>query len=246
MELGIAGKRAAVAAASKGLGFACARALLDEGVRVAICGRDAGRIEDAAARLGGGVVPIVADVSSEAGAREFVRRAIAGLSGIDILVANAGGPPRAQATKTSLDGYRAALDLNLLSTIVMCQEAVAGMRERRFGRIVAITSAGARQPIPMLAASSVARAGVTSFLKVLAAEVAADGVTVNSVQPGLHATDRVKELGNVEEMGKKVPVGFVGSADDFGRIVAFLCSTHARFVTGTHVLVDGGAYPGLI
>ncbi|HVS13645.1 MAG TPA: SDR family oxidoreductase [Thermoanaerobaculia bacterium] len=246
MDLGISGRTAAVAAASAGLGFASARALVEEGVRVAVCSRDRERIEAAARALGGQAVPIVADLSDEAGARGFLQRARELLGPIDILVANAGGPPPGQPSTTPLDAYRAALDLNLLSTIALCQEAVGSMRERRWGRIVAITSSGARQPIPFLAASSVARAGVTSFLKTLATEVAADGVTVNSIQPGLHATDRVKELGSGEDLAQRIPARAIGAPGDFGRLVALLASQPARFVTGTSLLVDGGGYPGLI
>jgi 3-oxoacyl-[acyl-carrier protein] reductase len=246
MDLGIRGRRAAVAAASTGLGYGCAAALLAEGARVAICSRDRSRVEAAAARLGGGVVPLVADVSTEEGAAGFVEQAAAALGPIDILVPNAGGPPRGTFSTTTLEGYREALELNLLSTIAMCRAAVPGMRERKWGRVVAITSSGARSPIAVLAASSTARAAVTSFLKVLATEVAPDGVTVNSVQPGVHATDRIKALGPIEEVAKRVPAGIVGTAEDFGKIVAFLCSDAAKFVTGTSVLVDGGAYSGLV
>jgi 3-oxoacyl-[acyl-carrier protein] reductase len=244
MDLGIRGRTAAVAAASTGLGYGCAAALHAEGVRIAICSRDRNRVEAAAARLGAGVVPIVADVSTEDGAISFVDQAVAALGPIDILVPNAGGPPRGGPADTTLQAYRDALDLNTLSTIVMCQRALPSMRERRWGRIVAITSAGARSPIPTLAASSTARAAVTSFLKVLATEVAKDGVTVNSVQPGVHATDRIKGMGPLEEIAKRVPAGIVGDAADFGKVVAFLCSEPAKFVTGTSVLVDGGAFPG--
>ena len=138
---------------------------------------------------------------------------------------------------TTIEGYREALDLNLLSTVAMCRAAVPAMQERQWGRVVAITSFGARQPVGTLAASSTARAGVTSFLKVLATEVAADGVTVNSAQPGMHATDRIKHLGRTEEAAKRIPVGFIGDPADFGKVVAFLCSEPARFVTGTSVLI---------
>jgi len=246
MDLGIRGRTAAVAAASMGLGFGSAAALVAEGVRVAICSRDRARVEAAAKRLGADVVAIVADVSTEAGAASFVEQVTAQLGSIDILVPNAGGPPPGTPAATALQAYRDALDLNTLSTIVMCQRAVAAMRERKWGRIVAITSAGARSPITTLAASSTARAAITSFLKVLANEVAKDGVTVNSVQPGVHATDRIKHLGPIEEIAKRVPAGIVGDAGDFGKVVAFLCSEPAKFVTGTSVLVDGGAFPGLI
>jgi len=246
VDLRIEGKCAAVAASSTGLGFACAEALAAEGVRVALCSRDEGRIREAASRLPGDAVGIVADLSSPAGGQTFIEQAIAQLGRIDILVANAGGPPPGTFASTSMDGYREAIDLNLLSTIAMCQAAVPAMQERHWGRVVAITSIGARQPIGTLAASSVARAGVSSFLKVLATEVAKDGVTVNSAQPGIHATDRIKHLGSLDKVAARVPVGFIGKAEDFGKVVAFLCSQPARFITGTGLLIDGGAYGGLI
>ena len=246
MDLGIQGKKAAVAAASTGLGFGCAKALIEDGVQVAICSRSQERIKEAAAELGPGAVPIVADMSTEDGARSFVEQAIQEMGQVDILVANAGGPPPGSPAATSIDGYREAIDLNLLSTIVMCQTALPGMRERGWGRIVAITSIGARQPIGNLAASSVARAGVSSFLKTLSAEVARDGVTVNSAQPGIHATDRIKSLGNTDVVAQRVPTGTLGTAEDFGKAVAFLCSEPAKFITGTSILLDGGAYQGLI
>ncbi len=246
MDLGIQGKKAAVAAASTGLGFGCAKALIEDGVQVAVCSRSQERIDEAAAELGPGAVPIVADMSTEDGARSFVEQAIQEMGQVDILVANAGGPPPGSPATTSIDGYREAIDLNLLSTIVMCQTALPGMRERGWGRIVAITSIGARQPIGNLAASSVARAGVSSFLKTLAAEVARDGVTVNSAQPGIHATDRIKSLGNTDVVAQRVPTGTLGTAEDFGKAVAFLCSEPAKFITGTSILLDGGAYQGLI
>ena len=246
MDLGIQGKRAVVAGASTGLGYACAESLVAEGAEVVICSRSQERVETAAARLGGNTVGLKADVSKGDEAVEFIERATETLGQIDILIPNAGGPPPGQASSTSLENYQAALDLNLLATVAMCNAAIGGMRERGWGRICAITSVGARSPIGFLAASSVARAGVTSYLKTLSAEVARDGVTVNSAQPGLHATDRLTALGDPAEMAKSVPAGFVGSPDDFGRIVVFLCSQSAKFITGTSLLVDGGSYPGLI
>lgn len=247
MELGIAGRTAAVAAASKGLGFASAAALAAEGVRVALCSRDAGRVREAADRIGGDAVPLVADLSSPEGGSGFVEAAIEALGRVDILVANAGGPPPGTFASTSLEAYRQALDLNLLSTIAMTRAAVPPMQERGWGRVVAITSSGARNPIRFLAASSTARAAVTGFLKVLATEVAPDGVTVNSVQPGIHATERVTGLGgDLEQMARNVPAGFVGDPASFGHAVAFLCSESARFITGTGLLIDGGASPGLL
>jgi 3-oxoacyl-[acyl-carrier protein] reductase len=252
MDLGIAGRRAAVAAASAGLGLGSARALVREGVDVAICGRDACRVDAAVAALraehgGGSAVGLVADVGTAEGATGFVERAAEALGGVDILVTNAGGPPPGTFASTDLDAYLPALRLNLVSTVAMCRAAVPAMAERGWGRVVAITSITVRQPAPTLILSNTARAGATAFLKTLAGEVASRGVTVNSVQPGLHATDRLLQLhgGDVAGVSAAQPTGTVGDPDDFGAAVAFLCSRQARFVTGTSLLVDGGAYPGL-
>ena len=247
METGLTGRRAAVAAASKGLGFACARALAAEGARVAICGRSKDTISEAAARIGAGAVPLVADVSTPEGARQFVIDAREALGGLDVLVTNAGGPPAGNFETTPLESYTPALALNLLSTVAMCQEAVPGMRAQRFGRIVAITSITVRQPSPNLILSNTARAGATGFLKTLAREVAADGVTVNSVQPGSHATDRIIGVyGSLERAAEGIPTGALGRPEDFGAVVAFVCSDAARFITGAAIPVDGGAYAGLL
>ena len=169
------------------------------------------------------------------------------LGGIDILVANAGGPPGGGFADTDLSAYLPALELSLLSTVAMCQAAVPDMREQGWGRVVAITSVSVRQPIPGLILSNTARAGLTGFLKTLALEVAGDGVTVNSVQPGSHATDRLRSLhgGDLTAAARGVPTGELGRPDDFGAVVAFLCSDQARFITGAALPVDGGAYAGL-
>jgi 3-oxoacyl-[acyl-carrier protein] reductase len=247
MDLGIAGKRAAIAAASSGLGLATAQALAEEGVRVAICGRDRSRIQKAAAGLGHDAVALVADVSTVEGATHFVERSREALGGLDILVTNAGGPPAGNFASTDVDAYPDALALNLLSVVAMCKEAVPAMREQRWGRVLAITSISVRQPLPGLILSNTARAGVTGFLKTLAREVAGDGVTVNSLQPGVHKTPRVEELfgGNVGAVTRDIPAGVMGDAGQFGRIAAFLCSDAASFVTGAAVPVDGGAHAGL-
>lgn len=241
MDLGLSGRRAAVAAASAGLGFESARSLVAEGARVAICGRDRARIDDAAARLGAACVPLVVDVGDAAGGAAFVAAATEALGGLDIVVANAGGPPGGTFESTPVEAYEPALDLNLLSVVGMAKAAIPAMRAAGWGRFVAITSISVRQPIANLILSNTSRAGVTGFLKTVAREVAADGVTVNTVQPGLHATDRVTSL-----YGGDVPPGAIGDPADFGAVVAFLCSEQARFVTGAHLQVDGGAYGGLL
>lgn len=251
MDLGLSGRRAAVAASSAGLGLEAARALAAEGASVVVSGRDAGRLDAAVEALrssGGEVVGVVADVSTPDGAEAFVAAATAALGGIDVLVANAGGPPPGTFATTTIDAYRTAIDLNLLSTVAMCRAAVPPMQAAGWGRVLAITSVGVRQPIGALMASSTARAGVTGFLKVLATEVAADGVTVNSIQPGVHATDRLAGLAPeaLDGLRADIPGGELGDPVDFGAVCAFLCSEQARFLTGTGVPVDGGASRGLI
>lgn len=250
MDLGIAGRRAAVAASSAGLGLATARALAAEGVRVAMCGRDTGRLSDAVAGItetGGDAFGISADVSSIEGAAGFVAAANEALGGIDILVPNGGGPPIGTFASTDLDAYAPALELTLLSAVAMCRAVVPDMRQRGWGRVIAITSVAVRQPIAEIILSNTARAGLTGFLKTLALEVAPDGVTVNSVQPGSHATDRLRANhgGDLSGAAAMVPVGVLGQAEDFGAVVAFLCSDPAKFITGAALPVDGGAYRGL-
>ncbi|MCL4293055.1 MAG: SDR family oxidoreductase [Acidimicrobiia bacterium] len=247
MDLGLRGRRAAVAAASRGLGYACAAALAAEGARVALCARDRAGVDAAAARLGDGAVPIVADVSTPEGAAAFAEAAEAALGGVDILVTNAGGPPRGTVGEiTDLHAYADAFALNALSAIAMCQVVLPGMRARTWGRIVAITSITVRQPAPDLVLSNPARAGLTGYLKTLAREVAADGVTVNSLQPGLHLTERLAGLGiDPAAAGAQIPAGFVGDPADFGAVAAFLCSDAARYLTGVALPVDGGVAAGL-
>ena len=247
MDLGISQRTAAVAAASAGLGFASAKALADEGVRVVMCSRDADRVAHAAQKIGNGCVGVVADVSTTQGALDFVRQAQEILGHIDIIVANGGGPPAGNFASTDLDLYPAALERSMLATVAMCKEVIPAMQQRGWGRVVAITSTAVRQPFANLILSSTARAGLTAFLKTVATEVAGNGVTVNTVQPGTHATDRIKQLyGSMEGAAEGIPAGVVGDPNDFGNIVAFLCSEQAKFVTGTHLQVDGGSYPGLI
>ena len=246
MDLQLDGKRALVTGASSGLGFACAQALLAEGATVTLVARGRERLEAARASLGPGVHAVAADVSSVEGVNRMIAEAEALMGGIDILIANAGGPPPGNFESTPVDAYPEALQLSLLSTIAMCKATVPAMRSRGWGRVVAITSIAVREPIAQLILSNTARAGLTGFLKTLSTEVARDGVTVNSVQPGLHATDRLREVfGDTGKLAAGLPVGKLGDPDDFGRIVAFLCSDSAGFITGAAIPVDGGSHRGL-
>jgi 3-oxoacyl-[acyl-carrier protein] reductase len=247
MDLGINGRTAAVAAGSAGLGLGAAKALAADGVRVAICGRDADKLAAAAAQIDGEVVTIVADVSTPEGGRAFVEQAAEELGHIDILVTNAGGPPPGTFASTESEAYQTAFNMNCMSMIEMCRVAIPPMQERGWGRVCAITSIGVKQPLGFLMASSVARAGLTSFLKITAQEIAATGVTINSAQPGTHWTDRVaKIIADKSEADRNSPTGVTGDPDDFGAAVAFLCSEQAKFINGTGLLVDGGQATGLL
>ncbi len=247
MDLALRGRRAAVAAGTAGLGFACAQALIAEGAEVVICGSDAGRAEAAAERLGSGARCSVHDltVPSEAGA--FVDHAAETLGGLDILVVNGPGPAPGTALRTPAEAYPAALERSLLSVVHMCLAAVPHMQAGGWGRIVAITSLGVRQPYPHLVLSNTARSGATAFLRTLAGEVAAGGITVNSVQPGMHATDRMRQVygDGMAKALEGVPAGRLGEPEEFGAIVTFLCSRQAAFLTGAAIPIDGGAYRAL-
>ena len=248
MDLGLVGRRAAVAASSAGLGLAVAEALAAEGCEVVISGRDPERLRRAAEGVPG-AVPVTADVSDAPGAEAFVRDAREALGGgIDILVVNAGGPPDGAYGDFEPADYLAALHLNLMSVVAMCYAVTTEMRQRRWGRILAVTSVTVRQPLGGLILSNTARAGATGFLKTLAGELAAEGVTVNSIQPGLHDTNRLRSVwgDRLDEVTRtRVPAGRLGEADDFGRVAAFLCSEWAGYLTGAAIPVDGGMSQGL-
>lgn len=248
MDLGLKGKRAAVAAGTAGLGLGTAVALAEAGCEVVVCGRDPDRLASALSTIGHGARGFVCDVSTDTGGREFVERAIDALGAVDVLVANGGGPPPGGFASTAESLYAEALQKNLLSIVAMCTVAIPPMRERRWGRVLAITSSTVRQPSPTLILSNTARAGVTAYLKTVSREVAGDGVTVNTIQPGIHLTDRITQLAgpNPDAKTMGIPAGFIGDPGDFGRIGAFMCSESAKFMTGVHVNVDGGAYQGLI
>ena len=243
MDLGIEGKGAAVGGASKGLGLATAQALAAAGVRVAICSRDGARIEEAAKAIGPLATPIVADVSTPEGAGSFIDASRQGLGSIDILVANGGGPVAGPAEGVELDTIRESIDRSLLSMLVMCDAVLPDMKQAGWGRILAITSVGVKQPLANMVHSNTARAGLTAYLKTLSAEVIGSGITVNSILPGLHLTDRVHQLmgDNLDGMIASLPAGRAGSAEDFGQIAAFLCSHWTNYLTGVALPVCGGS-----
>lgn len=237
-----------MAASSAGLGLAVAEALAAEGCEVVISGRDPGRLARAA-EVVPSAVPVVADVSDAAGAEAFVRDARDALGGgIDILVVNAGGPPDGDYESFGPADYLEALHLNLMSVVAMCYAVTDEMRQRQWGRILAITSVTARHPLPGLILSNTARAGATGFLKTLATQLAAEAVTVNSIQPGLHDTARLRSVwgDRLPEITRaRVPAGRLGDPGDFGRVAALLCSEWAGYLTGAAIPVDGGMAQGL-
>lgn len=237
MDLGIDGKVALVTAASKGLGRGAALALAHEGCRVAICARGEEALAATAAELGPDALAVTADVTAPEAAARLVAETVDRFGALDILVANAGGPPRASALEVDDETLRAAIEANLLTSIRLVREALPHMRRAGWGRIVLLTSNTIKQPIPELAASTAARTGLWGWAKSAAIDLADEGITLNVVAPGLHATERVRELGRG---------GRLGDPEELGRVVAFLCSTSASFVSGVALQVDGAATLGLL
>lgn len=257
MDLGLTGKTALVAAASRGLGRAAALRLSREGAWVAICARTEKMIgkaaENIARETGGEVLPVVCDVTDKAQIHTMVRKVVDTFGGVDVLVTNAGGPPAGMAADFTTDDYRAGVELNLMSTIELCYQVLPPMKKNAWGRIIAVTSIAARQPIDHLILSNTARAGVLGFLKTLSGQVAADGITVNSVCPGYTKTERIEELarmfaesgqGTIEDfyhnIEVEVPMKRMGTPEEFANAVAFLASECASYITGVALPIDGG------
>jgi 3-oxoacyl-[acyl-carrier protein] reductase len=237
MDLGIDGKVALVTAASKGLGYGVAAALAREGCRVAICAREPERLARAAAEMPGEVLAIPADVTDPWSPARLVDATVERFGGLQIVVANAGGPPVTRALDVTDDGMLAAVNANMLTSIRLVQAALPHLRAAGWGRIVLLTSQFVKQPSPDLAYSNAARTGLWAWAKTASQDLIGEGITMNLLCPGLHATDRIKELGHE---------GRMGDPEDFGRIAAFLCSTHVSFLSGAAIQVDGGGTLGLL
>jgi len=255
MDLGIRGKRALVCAGSKGLGRGCAEALAEAGVDLVLNARGAEALEATAAairaRHGVAVQAIAADITSEAGRAEV----LAAAGEVDILVTNAGGPPPGMWSDWSREDFIRALDANMLTPIALMQAQLPGMMARGWGRVINITSASVRSPIGVLGLSNSARAGLTGFVAGTARQVAARGVTINNLLPGIHDTDRATALdgGVVKTQGitmeaaraqrmATIPANRYGTPAEFGAACAFLASQHAGFIVGQNILLDGGAF----
>jgi 3-oxoacyl-[acyl-carrier protein] reductase len=241
MDLGIEGKVALVTGASKGLGLGVASALAREGASVAISSRSTQRVKQAAEAIGARA--FTHDNADANSAASLIERVGDELGPVDILVANSGGPPASpDALSFSLDQWRAAYELLLLGSLALIEAALPSMRERGWGRVLSLSSSVVREPSPVLVLSASHRAGLLAGLKTIAGQVAGDGVTINTLLPGVIATDRARELGaDSPERIRQIPVGRAGSVEEFAAAAAFLCSRHAGYITGTTLLVDGGA-----
>jgi len=238
VDLGIAGRVAIVTAASRGLGRASAEALAAEGADLVLCARSEGPLHEAAQALrdlGADVVAVPADIADPSTPERLVAAAMERYDRLDIVVANAGGPPPGRALEVDDDAIRSAVEANLLSSVRLVRGAVPHMRAGGWGRLCCISSYSIVQAIPTLALSNAARTGLRAWAKTAAADLAAEGtgITLNLVCPGPHATERMRQLGGGG--------GVMGDPADFGRVVAFVCSAHAGFVNGAALVVDGGA-----
>jgi len=259
VDLGIRGRWAIVTASSQGLGRACAEALASEGVNVVVNGRDREKLEKAAAEIGadasGRVVPVAADLTVAAG-REALLQAC---PEPDILVLNNRGPKPGSLHEVSDDDFEDALDLHYRAPIALVRAVLPGMRERKWGRIVAITSAMVTSPSEFMITSVGARAGLTGVLKALSFAAAADGVTINQLLPERFATQRQVDNANraVERTGVTFEEAWAaqaasiaakrhGDPTELGAMCAFICSAHAGFVSGMNVHLDGGSYRGIV
>jgi len=239
VDLGLEGRVALVTASSRGLGRASADALAAEGVRLIVSARGTESLKEAEGQLraaGADVFGVVADITDPEVPEQLVAAAVERFGRIDIVVANAGGPPPGRALDVDDAAVRTAVEANLLSAVRLVRSAVPHMRTERWGRLCCISSYSIVQPLPQLSLSNTARVGLWAWAKTAAADLAAEGsgITLNLACPGPHATDRMRELGG----GGGGPMG---DPADFGRVVAFLCSRHAAFVNGAAVVVDGGA-----
>ena len=263
MDLGLKNKVALVAAASRGLGRAVAEELAAEGALLLLCSRREEAINKAAKEIaqttGAKVLALAADVSEAADVAKLTQFGAERLGRIDILVTNAGGPPAGQFENLSQDQWEAATRLTLFSAVELVRQVLPGMKERRWGRILNITSIAVKQPVDNLILSNSLRAAVTGFARTLANEVAPFGVTVNNIMPGYTRTERVEELAQmmagkqaitpaefVARWEKEIPMRRLGEPREFAALAAFLVSERASYITGTSIPVDGGWIKSLI
>jgi 3-oxoacyl-[acyl-carrier protein] reductase len=258
MDLGLTGRVALVTAASKGMGMASAMGLAAEGAKVVMCARTESDLKDAAeeirAKTKAEVLAMPADVTKKDDVAALVDRAIKTFGHVDILVANAGGPPRGYFEDMTDEQWQGAFDVSLLSVVRLVRAVLPSMKARRWGRILTIQSVSVKQPIPELLLSNAVRPGVAGMMKTLAGQLGKDGITVNTVCPGKIMTDRflggqkISGLSREEYLARAVedvPVRRVGTPEEFANVIVFLASERASYVTGVSVQVDGGLVRGL-
>jgi 3-oxoacyl-[acyl-carrier protein] reductase len=262
MRMGIKGRVALVAGASKGLGLAVARGLAAEGCDLALCARGQKELSAAAEQIstevGVRVFHRPVDLGREGAARSFAQEAAQHYNGVDILVNNAGGPPTGSFEELDEDAWRQAVELTLLSAQAMTRTLLPGMRAKGWGRVINMTSVSVKQPLPGLILSNSIRAAVVGWAKTLADEVAAAGITVNNVLPGWMLTERVEQLlearsqaGGISreqalaQIVAGIPLGRMGRPEEFADLVVFLVSERAAYITGVSYLIDGGLHRGL-
>jgi 3-oxoacyl-[acyl-carrier protein] reductase len=259
MDLGLKGKTALVTAASKGMGKACALGFAAEGARVAMCARTDAELQAAASevrtRTGGDVFAMPADVTRADDVKVLVARTLERFGGVDILVANAGGPPRGNFDEVTDDHWVAAFEISHLSVVRLIREVLPSMRARNWGRILTIQSMSVKQPVEGLLLSNGVRPAVAGLVKTLAPEIGKHNITINSVLPGRIMTDRflsgAKQAGlptetYVARSSTDIPLGRIGTPEEFANVVVFLASERASYVTGVALQVDGGAVRGIL
>ncbi len=239
MDLGLRGRRALVMGASSGLGKATAESLAGEGAQVAVSARNAQRLGAVAKQLGAIAIP--SDFTEAGAAAKLVIETEKILGPLDILVVNTGGPPPGQFAELSEAAWRTAFDSLWMSTVSVLRAALPGMRARRWGRVIVVTSIAAREPVPNLLLSNSLRAGLHGLVNGISKEVAADGVTVNALLPGYTMTERLGELKlDLARLEAQIPARRLGTARDFGAVAAFLASEQANYITGQALACDGG------
>jgi 3-oxoacyl-[acyl-carrier protein] reductase len=259
MDLGLRGKVALVTGASKGMGKACALGLAAEGARVAVCARNEGELKAAAdeirTRTKAEILAVRADVTKAEDVKALVAQVRQALGDPDILIANCGGPPRGFFEEFADEAWHGAVEVSLMSTVRLVREVLPGMRARRWGRILTIQSVSVKQPLPDLLLSNAVRPGVAGMMKSLALQLGKENILVNTLCPGKILTDRLlgglKQSGLSREeylarQGAEVPLGRVGTAEEFANVAVFLASERASYVTGVSLQIDGGLVRGLL
>lgn len=240
MNLGLKGKRALVMGASKGLGFAIAKEFTAEAAQVAVCARNEARLRKAAETIGATALPC--DLQLPGAAAQVVNQAITVLGGVDILVVNTGGPPTLPFEQVSPNDWQRSFEGLFISATDAIRAAIPGMRERKWGRILLITSIAAKEPIENFTISNALRAGLHGLTKTLSREFAASGITVNAVMPGYTMTERLAEAKlDLDKVARAIPMGRIGQPEEFAALTAFLSSERASYITGQAVACDGGA-----